>query len=251
LLDRPLTTDPNRGRPELFLEGIFISGAAPYFDIVPYHYYPSYGWQTVRDFDIKPPVWAGWGGGTVGKARYLRQMMESYGVSKPVFLNETAFGCPNDFSVYEWCINPSEDYYDLEANYIIRSGTRAFNENIMGYIWYTMNGPGWRSAGLLDSTQSPRPVYRAYSQMINEFRNSQPLGPVTYTVGIEAYAFDRGVDRLDVLWSIENTTITVTVPITEYRASYGRFGDVVTTTLSGTNYLLPVGFSPVYLVLRP
>lgn len=247
LLGSPYTTDPNKGRPELFFEGILRSGAAPYFDVVPYHWYPSYGTQKVVDFDLVYNSWLSWGGGTVGKARYLRQLMQAYGVSKPVFLNETAFGCPS----YPWCEFPTEDFFDLQANYIVRSATRAYNENIMGYIWYTINGPGWRWAGLLDSTQSPKPVYWAYSQMITQYRNSHLLGPVSYETGIEAYAFDRGPERLDVLWSIEDQTITVTVPISDWIGTYGRNGEIITPSMSGTNYLLPVGFSPVYLILRP
>ncbi|MEJ2207683.1 MAG: cellulase family glycosylhydrolase, partial [Anaerolineae bacterium] len=42
LLDRPLTTDPNLGRPELFLEGILRAGGGDYFDILAFHAYPSY-----------------------------------------------------------------------------------------------------------------------------------------------------------------------------------------------------------------
>jgi hypothetical protein len=254
LLANPNTTDPWLGRPELFLEGILRSGAAPFFDIVPYHWYPSYGWQKVRDFDLFSSAWNGWGGGTVGKARYLRQLMQAYGVSKPVFLTETSFICPYDPvypTRYPWCEFPSQDFYDLQASYVVRSGTRAYTEDIMGYIWYTINGPGWRWGGLLDSSQSLKPVYSAYSHMISQFRYSRPSGQVVYAAGVEAYSFDRGLDRLDVLWAIEDQTITVTVPVSDWIGSYGRFGEVVTPTVSADNYLLSVGFSPVFLVRRP
>jgi hypothetical protein len=251
LLGTPYTTDPNLGHQELFLEGILRSGAAPYFDVVPYHWYPSYGREQVVDFDLTALPWASWGGGTVGKARYLRQVMQTYGVSKPVFLNETAFGCPYDWTYVTWCGSPSEAFFDLQASYVVRSATRAYNENISGYIWYTINGPAYRWWGLLDSTQSPKPVYWAYSQMIHQYRNGVLLGPVSYATGIEAYAFDRGSDRLNVLWAIEDQTITVTVPITDWIGAYGRGGETITPTVTETNYLLPVGFSPVYLVLHP
>jgi hypothetical protein len=254
LLDKPKETDSEKGHPELFLEGILRSGAAPYFDIVPYHLYPGYGWQTVRDFDLLPLPWSEWGGGTVGKARYLRQLMQAYDVSKPLFLNETSFICAYDPIYpdrYPWCKIPGEDFYELQASFVVRSATRAYNENIAGYIWYTMNGPGWRWGGLLDTLQSPKPVYWAYSYMISQFRNSRVLGPVSYATGVEAYAFDLGSNRLDVLWSIYNDTITVTVPMSDWIGSFGRNGEVITPTVSGTNYLIPVGFSPVYLQRRP
>jgi hypothetical protein len=87
--------------------------------------------------------------------------------------------------------------------------------------------------------------------MINQFLNSLPMGSVFYAPGIEAYAFNRGTDRLDVLWAIEDQTITVTVPISEWIGAYGRDGEIITPTVNGTDYLLPVGFSPIYLILQP
>ena len=87
--------------------------------------------------------------------------------------------------------------------------------------------------------------------MIYQFRNSRPLGPVSYTTGIEAYAFDRGSDRLDVLWSIDDQTITATIPMSDWIRALGRDGEIITPIVSETNYLLPVGFSPVYLIRRP
>lgn len=254
LLDKPEETDLLKGHPELFFEGILRSGAAPYFDVVPYHVYPGYGWQTVRDFDLLPPTWFDWGGATVGKARYLRQVMQAYGVSKPVFLNETSFICAYDPKYpnnYPWCETPGDDFYDLQANLAVRMATRAYSENVMGLIWYTIDGPGWRWGSLLDGDQSPRPAYSAYSYLINQYRNSRVLGRVSYETGIEAYAFDRGTERLDVLWSIYDETITATIPAADWLGAYGREGETITPTLSGSSYLLPVGFSPIYVHRRP
>jgi hypothetical protein len=251
LLGAPDSTNPDDGHQELFFEGILRSGAAPYFDVVPYHWYPSYGQEKVYDYDLYAPVWASWGGGTVGKARFLRQVMQAYGVSKQVVINETAFGCPYDWTYVDFCNPPSEAFFDLQASYVVRTGTRAYNENISGYIWYTIDYPSYRWWGLLDETQSPKPVYWAYSQMITQYRNSLPMGPVFYAPGIEAYAFDRGTDRLDVLWAIEDQTITVKVPMSEWIGAYGRDGEIITPTVNGTDYLLSVGFSPVYLILEP
>jgi hypothetical protein len=251
LLGAPNSTDPNAGHQELFFEGVLRSGAAPYFDVVPYHWYPSYGKEMVFDADLNAPAWASWGGGTVGKARFLRQVMEAYGVSKQVVLDETAFGCPYDWTYVYWCYPPSDAFFDLQASFVARTATRAYNENISGFIWYHIDYPAFRWWELLDATQSPKPVYWAYSQVINQLNNSRSLGSVTYAPGIEAYAFDRGSDRLDVLWSIDNQTITITVPISNWVAAYGRNGEVLTPVVDGSNYLIPVGFSPVYLIKRP
>jgi hypothetical protein len=251
LLGFPSPGPNDEGHQEKFFEGILRSGAAPYFDVVPYHWYPSYAEQKVLDFDLFDTRWSSWGGGTVGKARFLRQVMQEYGVSKPVFLNETAFGCPYDWAYVDWCQPPSVAFFDLQASYVVRAATRAYNAGITGYIWYPINGPALRWWGLLDGTQSPKPVYQAYQLMINHYHNSRLVGPVSYGEGIEAYTFDHGSERLDVLWSIADQTITVTVPITDWIGASGRDGEVITPTVSGTNFMLPVGFSPVYLELQP
>ena len=58
LLATPETSDPNNGKPELFFKGVLEAGAAPYFDVVGYHWYPPYR-NLVDDHDLSEGKWAG------------------------------------------------------------------------------------------------------------------------------------------------------------------------------------------------
>ena len=248
LLDRPNTTDPARGKPELFLKGILETGAAPFFDIVPYHSYPPY-FNAIFDHDsAMGGPWKSWGGGYVGKARYLRQLMGQYGVDKPVFLNETGLMCPD---YYEWCTPPDNAFYEMQANHIVRAFVRAISENVMGVIWYTLNGPGWRYTGLLDSNGNPKPAYIAYQQLNFQLQNTNYIGPVNYGEGIEAYSFNKGPEVVHLIWTKENQTLTITVPQSKFVRAYDRDGNPITPTVVGADYSLQVGFKPIYLIRLP
>ncbi|MCP4361186.1 MAG: glycoside hydrolase family 5 protein, partial [Chloroflexi bacterium] len=91
LLDSPNSeeTNPGRGRPELFLQGILEAGAAPYFDIVAFHFYVPYtSFRQDHDNGGGGGRWDEMGGGVLGKTSFLRNIMQQYGVTKPLFLNE-------------------------------------------------------------------------------------------------------------------------------------------------------------------
>ncbi len=246
LLAKPV---PNtyEGHPELFLEGALSVGAAPYFDILAYHAYPSYVGQAWGDYDVGPGPWQSWGGWTVGKARFLQQSMAKYGVDKPLFLNETALACNPD---YYACNPPSSDFFEAQADYLVRTFSRARSEKVQGFVWYTLNGPGWRSTGLLDGSYNPRPAYRAYQNLIARQSYSNFEMAVDYGAGVEAYSFVRQHNRLHVLWSTDAVTHTITVAQSQLLAAYDRDGASLTPTPVGSDYQFQVGFSPIYLELR-
>lgn len=243
LLDNPNTTEPWKGKSELFLQGILAAGAAPYFDVVPYHWYPPYLNQKIDHDNLV--VWRDWGGGVVGKARFLRQKMSQYGVDKPVFLNETGLMCP---SYYAWCNPPDPSFYQMQANHVVRAFVRGIGENVMGFIWYTLDGPGWRHVGLLYDYTNPKPVYNAYQRLNIELQNSRYVGTVDYGNDIEAYAFCRGLEGIHVVWVKEDQTLTITVPQSEFVAARDRDGNPIVPTLTGSDYQLQVGFEPIYIL---
>ena len=249
LLAKP-DSPPGEGKPERFLRGILAAGAAPYFDVVPYHWHPSY-WNEYGDYDdTLYTAWDSWGGGSAGKAVYLRQLMGDFGVDKPLFLNESGFGCKED---QDWC-NPAEpQFFENQADHLVRSYTRALSENPMGMIWYTLTGPGWRESGLLDESQNPKPVYDAYKVMIARLQYSKYNTIVDYGVGIEAYEFKRKLERVHVVWAEDPaSTFDVTVPDAIFIAAYKMDGELNPTDLIGTDRVIQdVGFSPVYILLEP
>jgi hypothetical protein len=240
-----LTTDPNLGRPELFLEGILRAGAANAFDILAFHAYPSYD-GAMKDYDLYSGVWTDWGGLVTGKATFLRQTMVRYGVDKPLFLNETALGCPPYFAV---CDPPDPQFFQVQASHVTRSFVRGLGRGIVGFVWYTLNGPGWRYTGLLEADGTPKAVYTAYEHLTYRLNNSRYLGSVDHGPGLEAYAFSRGTQLVHVVWARDDEVLTVSVWPLDYVAAYGRDGNLLSPTLVGAMFQLQVGFEPIYIIL--
>lgn len=245
LLARPVP-NPGEGDGHRFFEGMLVAGAAPHMDIVAYHAYPSYGGINV-DYDLAPVDWESRGGYTRGKARFLREVMAAYGVSKPVIANETALGCNPD--VLD-CDPPPVDFLQAQADYLARTFTRARSEDISGLIWYTLSGPGWRDTGLLDDSGLPRPSYWSYQQFVKQLNRSIYQGVVAYGGDVEAYSFTRAKDRLHVAWSVDASPNVINVPQANFLAAYDRDGTPLTPVAAGSDYQLTVGFSPIYIVLK-
>lgn len=245
LLDRPVSS-PTQGSPHRFLEGILLAGGGPHLDIVAYHAYPSYTGET-GDADLAAHLWQPWGGWTVGKARFLREVMASFGISKPLLLNETALGCNPDW--YS-CNPPPAAFFQAQADYLVRTFSRARSEDVIGFVWYSLNEQGWRSTGLLDETGVPRPVYWAYQQLAIQLNRSVYEGPVAYGSDVEAYSFVRTRDRVHVAWSLDYNADTISVPQSAFVAAYDRDGTALTPVAVSPYYQVNVGFSPIYLVLR-
>jgi hypothetical protein len=255
-----VATEINAGLPELFLKGILEAGAAPHFDIVAYHWYATY-WDflapgTRYDWDLYPQnQWYSWGGGTVGKARYLRQTMTAYGVDKPVVLNETGFGCKEDQT---YCAAPDNLFFESQANHLIRYFVRGLSEDVGGFIWYTLNGPGWRNVGLLDGSSPPMPrnSYTAYQQLSRILQFARYRYAVNYDPDIEAYAFRSGTQHVHILWAREDQTVQFFIPTNKFIRAERWDGTVIYEHPNlppqiGSNYQLEVGFSPIYLVRYP
>lgn len=250
LLDRPLTTNAALGRPELFLEGVLRSGAAGSFDILPYHAYPYYTSNPTYDYDLDPQGdrWYTWGGWTLGKAAFLRQIMDRYGVSKPMWLNETALICLEE---YPGCSPAGADFFTAQANFLVRAMTRAASGDIEQVIWYTLSGPGWANGGLLDASQSPRPAYTAYQRMAAMVGDYSRVAAVDYGAGIEAYRFTKPRGLVDVLWSRSGGDVVAQVPAGSFRSAVIWDGATPPIGASGQNKLVHVGFQAVFIERTP
>lgn len=245
LLAAPLTTDDNTGQPEDFFRGVLEAGAGPYFDIVAYHAYVAHSSQSIDRDITSGTAWDAWGGMLRGKANFLRTIMTQYGVTnKQFYITETSQLC-------SWCeADPSllPAMYDFQANLAPRSFPRAIANGISGFIWYTLEGPGWYYSGLLDENQVPKPAYTSYQTMLNMIGNATFIAPVSYGTGIEAYTFHRGVFRIDVVFAVTDTSYTITIPQDEYLSAFDRFGNLITPTPTGSNIALTIQYEPIYLV---
>jgi len=242
----PKTTDPRLGKPELFFEGVLRSGAGDSIDIVAFHSYP---WYTNRplDYDYDADTlgeWRDWGGFTLGKAKFLRQVMAKYGLQKPLYLNETSMTCamPPEGT----CPGISPAFYRAQANYLIRMLTRGWSTHIQQFSWFTLDYPGFRLGSLLDEHQRPRLVYTAYQQFIAHTAPSLAPVPVhdydRVDVSVEAYRFDKGLEYVDVLWGKDLSTYYVRIP-PKFTKAYDQYGAELTPI--GT--YLPVSYSSIYI----
>ncbi len=248
LLDRPETTDPKAGHPELFLKGVLEAGAAPYFDIVAYHTYGHYRNEQI-DYDTTDAwVWAPWGGRVLGKANFLRQLMNAYSVDKPLFLDEWALIWCGSRS---GCGPPDASFYEMQANYIVRTGVRGVGGGVQGLIWYTLDEPGYRYSALLDNSGVPKPVYQAYRQLMLQLNKATYIGPIDYGAAVEAYAFRRDAEDVQVIWTKDDVTVPITVPQSRFRRAFDREGNPLNPVVMGTNAQLTVGFKPIYIILGP
>jgi hypothetical protein len=246
MLINPNTTNPNRGKPEKFFEGILRAGAANSFDLVAYHNYPNYTNRPLNyDYDLDPHgTWTSLGGYTLGKAKFLRAVMAKYGVDKPLALNETGLICatPPD----GLCAGAGPTFLQAQSDYMVRALTRAWSVNIQQIMWYTLQGPGWFNSGLLDEQQHPRPVYIAYQQFILHTSPGDPPVPIhdydRPDVSVEAYRFNKAAELVDVVWGKDLSTYYVKAP-SKFTKAYDQYG----AELTPIGPYLPVSFKAIYI----
>ncbi|MEI7769891.1 MAG: cellulase family glycosylhydrolase [Chloroflexales bacterium] len=251
LLDHPAPAELGVGDPGMFLDGILRSGAADSFDILAYHSYPSYIQQPNYDHDLNAGnSWSRSGGWTLGKAKYLRDVMARYGVNKPLWLNETGLICTPPYAA---CSPPSNEFFEAQSDHLVRIMSRAAAADIQQVSWYTLDGPGWRSAGLLDASQSPRPAYSTYKLLIETIGQYTSARSVDYGPDIEAYRFSqRDGSVVDVLWSRDGSVRGASVPISAHpSAMMARDGTTPGLSKDSTNIFVAVGFRPVYIKRAP
>lgn len=247
LLDSPTSLEPGANKPSLFLKGILESGAADDFDMVPYHFYSSYS-GVQMDYDRAPGLsWASRGGMTLGKARFLRQIMAEYGVDKPLLLNETALSCNPQYQV---CDPPIPAFFEAQADHLVRTFVRALSADVGGLTWYTLNGPGWRQGGLLNADGTRRPAFIAYRALAQRLNGARYDSAADYGAGIEAYRFSRSGSNVHVVWSTDSSTHTIRILQSQLLHAHNRSGELLVPTPAGDFYELTVGFEPIYLELR-
>jgi hypothetical protein len=231
LLSVPETTDSWRGKPERFLRGILEAGAAPYFDALPYHGHLLY-YGKIKDSDT------------------VRQIMKEYNVDKPLVQGEIGIGCRNDYS---YCLPaPGEEFFQFQADMLVRVAVRVISEDIKGYSWYQINGNGWRNQGLLDADNNPRPSYDAYQQLILQLDRARYLSTVDYGSDVEAYAFHQAPNKVHVVWAKDDTSVSILVPKSKFVEAFDRDGSQITNPpVDGNNYKFTAGFSPIYIIRKP
>ncbi len=214
LLDSP--NSPGTNRPENFFEGILRSGAGNSFDIVAYHAY-TYWDPNVIDTDLAHPKWGQRGGALIGKLNFLRDTMRRYNVNKPVIMNEGGLLC------FRQAICPAgNQFYEAQSNQLVRLYARTMANNMLGSIWYTLEGPGWQDGGLLDPQQQPRPAFNTMQFLARRLLGTTYAGSLS-NGQVEGYAFTDGVVRYHIYWLNSRGSSTFAAPAGA-RFVYTRLG---------------------------
>jgi hypothetical protein len=204
----PINGDNCDRLPGKFLQGILVNNGAPYFDMVSFHSYGYFMGNKIYDVDFEK--WPN-GGQIVGKINFIKNLLNSYGVNKPLFMTEAALVCnPKNPD----CNPPSQQFLDLQADFVVSTYLRAWGHGIVGSIWYTLEESGWQESGLFSGT-TPRPGYTALQFMTDELYllDAKLSSEITQYPGLKGYAFTMVNKKVWVLWSPDGvTTKTISMP---------------------------------------
>ena len=225
-----------------FLEGILRNGGGEYFDIVSFHGYPVYNGSLDRDENF--PSWVYRGGVVMGKVNYLREVMNAYGVEKPIMHTEAALICP------EWnpqiCKPPGKDFYEAQADFVVILYSRNWAANLASTIWYQFESPGWRYSSMMGEANIPLPAYNAFTFLNQELKEALFSRVVSEYPQIRGYEFVTPEKRIWVLWSPgvkESIPIRLPEGVIQVLDKYGNVLPLESNELVVKN--------PVYVELKP
>ena len=213
-------SDQNKALPGKFFEGILVNGGGSFFDYVSFHGYPTY--QTGENPILSErgfPSWSASGGVVAGKINYLRSVMVAYGLEKPILHTEAALLLPVAGT-------PTPAFQQAKADYAVWLFARNWAQGIHGTTWYTLDGPGWRSSSLLDSTQQPLPAYNAYKFMADKLELYDFRNHVSFSEGVIGFEFANGLSKIWVLFTPDNDSRAIAKP-PQFIAAYDLFGNPI------------------------
>ncbi|MGC9334385.1 MAG: hypothetical protein ACP5JJ_09575, partial [Anaerolineae bacterium] len=234
LLDRepaPEDTDV----PGRFLEGVLHAGGGDYFDIVSFHAYAQF-WGEVVDWEMQAPAWAARGGIVAGKVSFLREVLADYGYEKPLMLTESGLLCRT-------CETGADEVFlSAQAAYVPRLYVRNDALGLMATIWYTLEGPGWRNAGLLEADAQPRPSFRAFQILSSSLPDECAMTDADSAADVARYVYHCPDGQIWVLWSRDGSDLQFPAP-KGFQEAYDLYGEPI----AADGRSITVGFEPIYL----
>ena len=236
----PNDADCKNPKPAKFLEGILRHGGGNYFDIVSFHGYAQFK-DGIPD-DENYLSWNERGGVVLGKVNFLNEVLNRFGVNKPLLLTEGGLTCPS------WnrtdCDPPGEQFEDIKADYVVWLYTRGLAKNLLGSVWYTFDTVNWRSGSLIGQVANPNPAYDAFKFITSELSNVTYLGqPLESSNPLRSYEFLGLGKHVWVIWSPDGSSHELTLP-SGYTHIYNKFGNPMSVSGSVINVN-----SPIYIEL--
>jgi hypothetical protein len=194
-----------------FLDKVLQHGGGPYFDIMNFHYYPS--------FDS---TWNPYGPAIIGKAEYLRGKLAEYGVDKPFICTEISM----------WSDAAHGGSYEKQSRYVPLAFVRSIAADLGVTIWYKLvddAAVGVTKYGLLEADLTPKPAVDAVETLAWQLADAdyiQSLGPAeTGSEEIEAYEFltEDGLTQILVVWSNDEQWYTMSLE-SDYLLRVDKYG---------------------------
>jgi hypothetical protein len=189
-----------------YLEGILRQGGAPYFDGISFHAYDF--------FDIEANALGKYSSGNwfstssangpvlIAKVQFIKNLLNQFGVTGKLLMNtEVGLLC------YLCSVAPSQ-FEQSKAIYVAEAYSAAIAEGLAANVWYSYEG--WFGTTLND------PTYTAYKTASAKLGDAGYAGAVSASDvgsgGVKGYKFNRGGKAEWVIWSLDGSTKTVTLP---------------------------------------
>jgi hypothetical protein len=230
LLDSIYNPETGEGASSRFLEGALIAGAGNSFDILAYHAYSFYDGSA----DGSPQM--SW------KVPFLRDVLVTYGVSKPLFNTEAALLCGD----------PSLACQQAQAYAIPRLYARAMRDSLQGFIWYIYDSDSFRNTALIEPTNpaQQRPAYVAYRYARSVLQGAQYYASLPgLPAGAEGYIFVAGQQAIALAWS--NAAQSLELPFTQPLIGCSEWdGQAAACTNADGVLRIELGPAPRYIMWR-
>jgi hypothetical protein len=198
--------NPNGRFAQDFLDQILALGAALYFDVMNFHYYPEYdeNWESLTGLP-----------GIRAKTEAIRSVLTNHGIDKPIICTELGESSG---------INGDGKTEDTQAQAVVKHFTRAMASKLHIAIWYNMNDYNstqdpFREHGLLDYPSfDPKPSLDSFATLTTILQNhifiSNLAKPSWLGTNLEGYIFwDKANNKETIIfWSEDGNPQDVTIP---------------------------------------
>jgi hypothetical protein len=227
---------PKDCRMSNFMEGVILSGAAPFFDGISFHSYDYY-YGALGQFGNPNwhSLWSSNGTALIQKTEFLKRLLSRYNLeTKYLMSTEVGLLCS---------VNCGTDFELTKSYELIQTYVQSIRFNLRSNIWYDLWGY-WRNSGLLYPNGTPRPAFRAYSIAQAELGTARYQGDVSQP-GILVYQFHNGKNKVWVAWSQDGVTRSLPLWYAP-QAGYDTQGNPIAVSNP-----MPVGMAPLFIEFAP
>ncbi len=220
-----------------FVDDVLGAGAGPYFDVMNFHYYPTFADR-----------WSAWGVGLLGKTTAIRRKLAAHGLDKPIIVTEagmwSAAGPPHEPAT------PTD-----QARYVAQLYAQALAARVEAVVWFQYDdvaGFDDPARGLVDRDLAPKPARSAYRVASSSLAGALPDARARDTTAAgQVYWFQRGDERVAVAWTDDGgqARLAVRAPSVEWIQTLGNrliVRDSADGRIDGLTHV-PYGPDPVFV----